>query len=481
MRKAIHLVILVSLVIFSGCRKDTTAVIVTTDLAGLSNETVTLVNTDDLSLAPVSLSLGNMDKPNKVLVSPDSSRAYIASARYPIGGSGGENLKVIDIKTKAVIKTIARSYDGLPAQIFDMGLNGGGTRLYVGRWSALRAYIDIYDTSTLERCGGFDLDEGLLDPYDFCWKLAVHPTMDVVYVLAARLAGAGDPVVRAYAADGALLGATHTIAWCGIENYNDYKLVLAPQGDLLLALSSKTYPFRVNTDGSLSILYDTNADGNSDGIAWQETSTATLHGKTDVLFSQDKNTLYINSAGIHIGDLNFAGGSVCLSKTRIIAEDPNPYIYSLTDFIDDVLPWIVKQITNEDISKIIDNTQLYGISASVMVDNTCFMFIAPILAMEVGDLTIPNIFAVFNSVFKDWTPLWVGGMTTTTYANTMAVNPDKNTLCLGNLWDNSVDVYAKNPVFGWAMMKQKGTIALGDEVYPQAMGMASLAKATSPF
>jgi hypothetical protein len=57
-----------------------------------------------------------------------------------------------------------------------------------------------------------------------------------------------------------------------------------------------------------------------------------------------------------------------------------------------------------------------------MVDNTSFMFIVPILTMDGKNLTIPNIFTVFNPVFTGVTPLWVGGMTTTNYANKISDN-----------------------------------------------------------
>jgi hypothetical protein len=52
----------------------------------------------------------------------------------------------------------------------------------------------------------------------------------------------------------------------------------------------------------------------------------------------------------------------------------------------------------------------------------------------------------------------------------------ENTLCLTNAWSNSMDVYSKNQIPGWEMMKKEGTVDLGDDKYPQSMGMASQAK-----
>jgi hypothetical protein len=325
---------------------------------------------------------------------------------------------------------------------------------------------------------GFNTDESVgldIDPFRWAWKFAVHPTLDVIYVLAADGINAR---VRAYSTiDGTLLGGMeYPIANSGIANLLDYKLAISPQGDLLLALSSKTFPFAINPDGSLKVLYDTNSDGISEGIDWQANDNATLFGKTDVLFSKTNGIIYINSAGLHIGIFNLAGGSVCMSKAKILAENANPYIYSLTDFVDDLLPWIVKQLGYPNIADLIDPLQLYGISASVMVGNTCFMFIAPIVSIETESLTIPNIMAVFNSVFTGFTPFWVGGMVTTTYANNMAVNPAMTTLCLTNKWAKSMDVWSKNPILGWAGMKKKGTIDFGEDTYPQTLGMANLAK-----
>ncbi len=476
MKKTVMIIALTCLLAITGCAQhDTTAVVVTTDNTGTSNETATLVNTDDLTIAPVNISLGNMDEPNMVVVSPDSTKAYVASTHYPGVAYGSNKVQVIDIKTKAITKTITVDDD-----IYDIKLNPSGSRLYIGSWNVFHAIIDIYDTTIMESVGSFDTDESVLwppyaDPFRWAWKLAVHPTLDVVYVLAAN---GIDARVRAYSTtDGTLIGGMeYPIANSGIANLLDYKLAISPEGDLLLSLSSKIFPFAINEDGSLRVLYDTNADGISEGIDWQETDSATLWGKTDILFTKTKGVIYINSAGVHAGILNLAGGSVCMSKAKILAENANPYIYTLTDFVDDLLPWIVKQLGYPNVADLIDPLQLYGISASVMVDNTCFMFIAPIISIETADLTIPNIFVVFNSVFTGFTPFWVGGMVTTTYTNNMAVNPAKTTLCLTNKWAKSMDVWSKNPIVGWAGMKKKGTINFGDETYPQTLGMASLPK-----
>jgi hypothetical protein len=475
------IIALICLFAITGCAQhDTTAVVVTSDLLGTGNGTATLVNTDDLTALPVSISLSTMDLPNMVVVSPDSTKAYVASAHYPFWAVGSNKVQVIDIKTKAITKTITVDQGLILNNIFDIGLNPSGSRLYIGSWTGFKAYIDIYDTATMESVGSFDTDEGVIlppsiDSFRFAWKLAVHPTLDVVYVLAAN---GIDARVRAYSTtDGTLIGGMeYPIANSGIANLLDYKLAISPEGDLLLALSSKTFPFAINEDGSLSVLYDTNADGISEGIDWQAKDNASLFGKTDILFTKTKGVIYINSSGIHIDPINLAGGSVCMSKAKILAEDANPYIYSLTDFIDDVLPWIVNMLGYPVISDIIDPTQLYGISASAMVDNTCFMFIAPIISIETADLTIPNIFVVFNSVFKGFTPFWVGGMTTTTYANNLAVSPSKTTLCLTNKWAKSMDVWSKDPILGWAKMTKKGTIDFGDDTYPRTLGMASLPK-----
>ena len=487
MKKTVIIIALSCLFAIAGCGQyDTTAVVLTTDNLGTSNETATLVNTDDLTALPVNISLGGMDHPNRVLVSPDSTKAYVASIHYP-DVFGKNKVQVIDVKTKAIVNTIIIHHDVLPPYLYDIALNPTGTKLYIGSWSALRAYIDIYDTATMTWINGFDTDESTfspfyVDPFRWAWKFAVHPTLDVVYVLAAN---GIDAHVRAYStADGTfgtlLPGMDYSIANSGIENFLDYKLAISPQGDLLLALSSKTFPFAINTDGSLRVLYDTNSDGISEGIDWQANDNATLFGKTDVLFTKTNGIIYINSAGFH-GDIlgiaiNLAGGSVCMSKAKILAENSNPYIYTLTDFIDTLLPKIVNFLGYPIVSKIIDATQLYGVTSSVMVGNTCFMFIAPIVSMETESLTIPNIMVVFNSVFTGFTPLWVGGMVTTTYANNMAVNPAKTTLCLTNKWAGSMDVWSKNPIIGWAGMKNKGIIDFGEETYPWTLGMASLAK-----
>lgn len=480
MKKTVIVILLVCLSAFAGCKTyDSTAIVVTTDSVGLNNETITLVNTDDLSVAPVDLSLGDMDLPNTVLVSPDSTKAYVASAHYPLMAVGSDTVQIVDVKDRTISDSITVEHNEFinSTYIYDMALNSDGSKLYIGSWSVYHAFVDIYDTATLELLKSFNTDEGDYlgeDGYRWSWKLAVNPNLDVVYILAANGIEAR---VRAYSADGGLLGGTeYPIDWCGIDNLFDYKLAVSPQGDLLLALSSKTYPFSINDDGSLNVLYDTDSDGLSNGIDWQSTDAATLYGKTDILFTSTKGIIYINSAGIHLGSLNLAGGSVCMSKEKILAQDPDPYIYSLTDFVDDLLPWIVKKLGFDTVSDIIDATQLYGIASSTMVDNTCFMFIAPILTMDGENLEIPNILAVFKSVFTGKTPLWVGGMTTNTYSNKISVNPQKDTLCLANAWSSSLDVYSKNPILGWAKMTQEGTVDLGTDKYPQVMGMSSLAE-----
>ena len=84
MKKTVIIIALSCLFAIAGCGQyDTTAVVLTTDNLGTSNETATLVNTDDLTALPVNISLGGMDHPNRVLVSPDSTKAYVASTHYP--------------------------------------------------------------------------------------------------------------------------------------------------------------------------------------------------------------------------------------------------------------------------------------------------------------------------------------------------------------------------------------------------------------
>ncbi|HEY9161673.1 MAG TPA: hypothetical protein VIS94_11365 [Desulfomonilia bacterium] len=459
--KRIYLVLVIVLCLgLVACGKNT-AVITTSDLTG-TNGQVVLLNTDDLTQPPVTFEGLNGLSP-QVIVSPDGSKAYVCQAPYP--NKGSDKILIIDLITQARTEVTIKAYpfpdDG--RSIWDMALSADGTKLVVGTWSVINGgHIEVYDTSTLGLTISFKLFSGLTDPYKFGNKLVLDPKHDVVYVITTTGIIGTNPQVRGFnLSNGSIFDSGKEIESDEIITYGNYDIAVAPQGDLLLAVSKKIFPFKI-TDTGLEALNP--IEGKSGD---------TFYGKTKILFSKNWGRVYVNSAGFYLPLLfNLGGSAYCLDKAKILANDPNPYVFSLVDFVhDDLIKWIVG-LLSQDIENIIDPAQLYGIADSAIEGDTCYMVIASVASTAL-DLTGLQGGKYILAIFKTL-PLvgnvWVGGKIIDWYPSNIGVNPANNTLILSYFWRNQVGVYKRNPVLGWPLTSEK-LIDIGN--YPRALDIST--------
>ncbi len=499
-----------------GCDevKEDIALVATADFAGNSNEKLQFINLDTQSIERGAISL-DMDKPNKVIVTQDGKKAYVASAWYPLPPDrwAGKRLRVWEIDLENGGETLFEPWeagyemecdfadpadivdneDTFLGSVFDMELSADGSKLIVGCFSVVRAYITIYDTATLNMIDYITTDltpqPGFgADVHRQAWDLAMHPTKNIVYVLA----GDGvDSSLRAFNLDNIFNGSgingyfrtadllgdnDYDIPYSGAENTQDYHLVVDPEGEMVVVLSDKIYPFRIEADGSLSELY-----GGNGVAAAPENNTSTLYGKTDVLFSASKDVIYINSAGLQFGDLTAGGGSVCLDKGDLLNESPYPYVYTLDDFINNLGDWLLEKLLPEEIADLLANLQLYGVSASYLKDDTCYMVISPIVSMRlVEGMLLPDslatdgrtVLAINQPIFSGTMPLLLGAKSMEIHPDLIAVNADNNSLMVASYFEKSCKGLKKGS--SWADIKDKGTYDLG--AYPWGAGMITVTK-----
>jgi len=447
------------MILFLGlvaCGKNT-AVVATTGLLG-DNGQVLLINTDDLTQPPVTAA-GVNGLFQQVIVSPDGATAYVCSSAL-----FNNRICTVDLLTKT------STYHDLSTAVFDMALTADGAKLVV---SLLNGDIEIYDTASWGLPQSFPIAQSWLDPYKWGSKLVLDPKREVVYLIAIAVLPPLPTTaqVRAYKFDGTMLGDGQPIASDILPIVDDFDIAIAPPGDLLLAVSSKIYPYLVS-DAGLTALNPIEAQVS-------ERDEGTFFGKTRILFTKNTNMIYVNSAGVKIPFVTNLGGSAyCLNKQKILADDPDPFVFSLVNFInDDFIKWIIG-LLDEDIANIIDPLQLYGIADSTIVGNTCYMVIAPILqwALDFADISDGKyVLAIFQTL-----PIignvWIGGKIIDAYPTSIAINPANNTLVLSYFWKKKVGVIKKDPFLGW-LMTEETTMGVGN--YPRALSMST--QKTSPF
>jgi hypothetical protein len=442
------------MVLFLGlvaCGKNT-AVVATSDLLTGNNGKVVLINTDDLTQVPVTVD-GVNGLSQQVIVSPDGATAYVCNAL------GDNRICIVNLLNQS------SAYLDLDNAVWDMALTADGAKLVVGKQSTIDV-IEIYDTVTLDLLQSFAIAPNVLD-YFQGRKLVLDPEREVIYLIATNWLLQSQ--VRAYTFDGTMLGDGYAID-SDLPVVDDYDIAIAPAGDLLLAVSSKIYPYTVS-DAGLTALdpIDAKVSGNK----------GTLFGKTKILFTKNTNMVYVNSAGLWVPPFNLGGSAYCLDKEKILANDPNPFVFSQVDFFQDAfIKWIVG-LLSKDIADIIDQVSLYGIADSTVEGDTCYMVIASVgswaldLAGEANGKCILSIFYTLPVINLN---VWVGGKIFDTYPSAIGINRANDTLVLSYFWKNQVGVFKKDPILGW-LLTEETKIDLGN--YPKALSMST--QKTSPF
>jgi hypothetical protein len=433
--------------------------IATSDMMG-NNGSLVLVNADDLMQSPLTLS--GINEPDEVLVTNDGTTAFV---------SGGEDSKicVVDLINKTTQFITLESHFLEMRRVRDMALTSDGTKLIALTYTHLtnaKSNIEIYSTETMEMISSFQIHQGLTDVYRG-FRITIDPTKDVIYMIATSIGGHIWAQVRAYSFDGQMIGAPQKID-SDILDLNNYDIAVSPQGDLLLAVSKKIFPFKINNIG-LEALNPISGSG-----AENETWYA---GKTKILFTKDSGMIYVNSSGIRIpGVSNIGGSSVCLSKDRIMDNDQDPFVFSLVDFFNDgLINWIVDQM-GEDINKVtdlLDPGQLYGIADSTIEDNTCYMVISSVtsLAADASDITDGKYILVIFKTLPLIGNVWVGGRILSHYPNSIAVDPGNDVLTVSYWWEKKVGIYYRYKGLGW-LLSEEEMITL--DQYPHAVGIENV-------
>jgi len=432
--------------------------IATSDVLG-NNGTIVMVNADDLTQSPVNLS--GINEPKEILMTPDGKQAFV---------SGGESkcFCVVDLINKTTQLIDIESHFLEIRRIRDMALTKDGGRLIILTYTHLtnaNSNIEIYDTTSLEMISSFQIHQSITDGYRG-FRLTVDPTRDVIYMIATSIGGHIWAQVRAYTFDGELIGEKHKID-SDILDLNNYDIAIAPQGDLLIAVSNKIIPFKV-TDAGLEALNP--VGGGDDDNSWYA-------GKTKILFTKDSGMIYVNSSGIRIpGVSNIGGSSVCLSKSHILNNDENPMVFSLVDFFNDgLINWIVDQM-GEDINKVtdlLDPGQLYGIVDSTIEDNTCYMVISSVtsLAANASEITDGKYILVIFKTLPLVGNVWVGGRILSQYPGSIAVDPGNDVLVVSYWWDKEVGLYYRYKGLGW-LLSEEEIVPL--EQFPNALGIGNV-------
>jgi hypothetical protein len=433
--------------------------IATSNLLGNKGEIV-LINADDLNQK--ALTLSGINKPQKIVLTSDGTRAFV---------TGGEDSKfcMVDLVNKSTQMIALESHFLEIRRTRDMALSADESKLIVLTYTHLtnvNSNIEIYDTNSLEMIKSFKINQGLTDLFRG-FRITIDPKKDVIYMIATSIGGHIFAQVRAYTFDGQLTGESHKID-SDILDLNNYDIAISPQGDLLMVVSNKIYPFKVNENGLEAL----NPIGGSDSE--QDTWYA---GKTKILFTQNSGMIYVNSSGIRIpGVTNVGGSSVCLSKDSVLENDENPFVFSLVDFFNDgFINWIVDQMgdTVNDVADIIDPGQLYGIADSTIEENTCYMVISSVtsLASDASKITDGKYILVIFKTLPLVGNVWVGGRILSHYPNSIAVDPGNDVLSISYWWEKKVGLYYRYKGLGW-LLSEEEIVSL--EQYPNTIGIENV-------
>ncbi len=452
-----------SLFCFTGCDQqeppETIAVVASADLAGGNNGTLSLINTDlphdDHTV------IEGVKKPTHVIISPDGGAAYVC-------GSSEAVIAVVDIATRSVTK-----YDVNGNTIWDMALTKDGKRLVVGTNRGLLNYgrIIVYDTADMRVLNDFIAYENEMLPTSvYGCKLAVHPTSGYLYVISKDIFST-NIYVRAFSPEGLLVGQRIKIAsqsWFG-GDFDDYDIGISPDGKLLLAVSSDVFPFAID-----DLTFEPHSLYGNMGLGVD--NSPALKGKSTLLFTDNGKYMYVNSTGIRYFDLiNDGGGSLLLSRKKIMAEEEAPVLYDIIDFIEDMVPILSTYFAGETYQKIVDmfmGENLFGVAASTVQGNTCYMLLAPVV--DAATVTESGAYLLLISSYDP-----ILGMNIlsdvrllTEYPNGISVNGKKNTLTISysRTGLKQLEIVKKSPLGGWTF---SGSEIIDLENNPRVSGIAT--------
>ena len=435
------------------------AVVASANLLGGDNGKIELIDTKDPSVDHTVLS--GVKKPMRTLVSPDGLTAYV-------GGSNPPVVSVVDIPNRTAVN---HGVDG--NSIWDMALSADGARLVVGVNKGLLNYsqIVVYDTTDMSILHNFNAYEsGLFPTSVYGCKLAVHPSADMVYVISKDLLSL-NIYLRTFSFTEGLKGTRIKIAsqsWLG-GDFDDYDLGISPDGTLLLAVSSDVFPYVLDGETFLpTALYVNGGIGVDNSPA--------LKGNSTLLFSENGKYIYINSSGIRYLDLiNDGGGSILLSRKRIDAEDPQPVLYDMIDFIEDLVPYLSGLLGDDMYQEIMDmflGDTLFGIAASTIQKNTCYMLVAPVV--DASLIVDSGLYLLLVSSYDPILGMNVitGLRVLTEYPNGISVNKERDTMIISYSQANSkkIEIINRDDFLGWSL---SGSIAEELENNPRAMGIAT--------
>ena len=434
----------------------------TSDLIG-NKGSIVLVNADDLMQTPVDLS--GINEPKKIIMTSDGKKAFV---------SGGEDSKfcVVDLVNKTTKMISLESHFLEIRRVRDMALSNDEKKLLVMTYTHLtnaKSNIEIYDTSSLEMISSFKVNKELTDLYRG-FKMTIDQTRDVIYLVATTIGGHIWAQVRAYKFDGNMIGEPMKID-SDILDLNNYDIAISPQGDLLIAVSKKIYPFKVSDKGLEALNPIGGSDSKDD--SW-------FAGKTKILFTKSSGMIYINSSGIRIpGVTNIGGSSICLSKDSVLQNSEDPFVFSLVDFFNDgLINWIVDQM-GDDINKaadFFDPGQLYGIADSTIEENTCYMVISSVtsLAADATDITDGKYILVIFKTLPLVGNVWVGGRVLSNYPNSIAVDPGNDVLTLTYWWEKKIGIYYRYKGLGWLLSEEE---IINLDKYPNLIGIENVPSA----
>ena len=150
-------------------------------------------------------------------------------------------------------------------------------------------------------------------------------------------------------------------------------------------------------------------------------------------------------------------------------------LYDMIDFMEDLVPYFSGLLGDDMYQEIMDmflGDTLFGIAASTMQKNTCYMLVAPVV--DASLIVDSGLYLLLVSSYDPILGMNVitGLRVLTEYPNGIAVNKDRDTMIISYSQANSkkIEIINKDDFLGWAL---SGSIAEELENNPRAMGIAT--------